>query len=99
MTHIGSGGVQITTVELKKCFKRDFKKLDPQLKKLTEDKIEDLYKYPHPPGLRFEKLSGIRNPDVYTFHVTGNYKVSLEIYGSTASLRRVGNHDLIDRSP
>lgn len=52
-----------------------------------------------PPGLAFEKLKGYRNPDVYTIHVTGNYKISMSIYGQLAHLRRVADHGDIDRSP
>jgi plasmid maintenance system killer protein len=52
-----------------------------------------------PPGLRFEKLSGYSNPDIYTIHVNGNYKVSLEVTGGNALLRRVAPHDEIDRAP
>ncbi|MFH0341448.1 MAG: hypothetical protein ACHBNF_04815 [Chromatiales bacterium] len=34
---------------------------------------------PIPSGLRFEKLQGYSNPEIFTFHVDGNYKVSLEV--------------------
>jgi plasmid maintenance system killer protein len=37
---------------------------------------------PRPPGLRFEKLQGYRRPDIYTIHVTGNFKISMEIEGN-----------------
>ncbi len=52
-----------------------------------------------PPGLAFEKLHGYSNPDIYTIHVTGNYKISFEISKAIAFLRRVGTHDEIDRLP
>lgn len=41
---------------------------------------------PRPPGLAFEKLAGHSRPDIYTIYVTGNYKISFEIEGSTAFL-------------
>lgn len=52
-----------------------------------------------PRGLRFEKLKGYSDPDVYSIHVSGNYKLSMEISGSRAILRRVATHDEIDRQP
>lgn len=80
-------------------FEREYAKLTPQMKALTKDKLAQLLSQPMPPGLRFEKLKGHRNPSIYTIHVTGNYKVSLEIRGDKAFLRRVATHDEIDRSP
>jgi hypothetical protein len=58
-----------------------------------------LVKSPIPPGLGFEKLKGYSNPDIYTIHITGNYKASIEIGGGAAFLRRVASHDEIDRAP
>ena len=99
MTKVGTGGVQLKTLTPKTRFKRDYKKLDPQLRKRVDDKLKDLLEDPMPPGLRFEKLSGYSNPDIYTVHVTGNYKISLEIKGDNATLRRVRTHNEIDRLP
>lgn len=64
-----------------------------------DEKIRDLMAEIMPPGLRFEKLGGYHNPDIYTIHITGNYKVSMTIDGEIATLRRVGCHDEIDRLP
>lgn len=99
MPVIGAGGVVITEIALKPSFRRNYRKLTPDLQALVDQKLRDLMADPRPPGLRFEKLQGWRNPDVYTIHVTGNYKISMEIHGGQATLRRVGNHDKIDRSP
>lgn len=99
MTHIGCGGVQIHRIRAKARFKRDFRKLDPPLQDLVEKKLKDLMKNPRPSGLGFEKLQGYRKPNINTIHITGNYKLSMEIDGDLAIIRRVGNHDLIDRTP
>jgi len=99
MTHTGAGGLIITEVQYANKFKRDRKRLENSLRKRLDEKIKDLYRNPMPAGLRFEKLQGYRNPDIYTIHITGNYKASLEINGSTAKLRRVRNHNEIDRQP
>ena len=99
MTVVGRGGVVIKSVDYRARFQKDYSCLARELQELVEAKIKDLLKDPRPPGLRFEKLKGIRNPSVYTIHVTGNYKISFEIIGDCAILRRVANHDTIDRTP
>jgi len=99
MTIVGVGDVVIRNLSTLTCFDRDFRKLDPQLQKTVKEKLEDLLRDPRPSGLKFEKEKGYSNPDIYTIHVTGNYKISMEIVGDKATLRRVGNHDEIDRAP
>lgn len=99
MTVVGSGGVDITQLVFTKGFERQYKKLPPEIKKLIPDKLNDLKNTPRPAGLRFEKLKGYSNPNIYTIHITGNYKLSFEIDGNTAFLRCVGNHNEIDRNP
>lgn len=99
MTVTGAGGVVIRRLQTTERFVRDYRKLDAALSGRVDDKLRDLLKDPRPPGLRFEKLKGYRRPDIYTLHVTGNFKISLEIEGDLAVLRRVGCHDVIDRAP
>jgi mRNA-degrading endonuclease RelE of RelBE toxin-antitoxin system len=78
---------------------KKIQKLPHEIKELVPEKLQDLLKNSFPAGLRFEKLKGYRRPDIYTIHITGNYKISLEIEGTTAKLRCVGNHNAIDRTP
>lgn len=99
MTQIGSGGVVIKTITPSTSFQRQFKKLPQDIQKILPDIFRDLLKNPRPSGLRFEKLKGYKKPDIYTVHITGNYKLSFEINGSDAKLRCVGNHNDIDRRP
>lgn len=99
MTVVGAGGAVLTGMEATARFARDFRKLSPELQKRTEAKLADLIKNPRPPGLRFEKLKGYSKPAIYSLHVTGNYKISFLVEGSTAILRRVAEHDEIDRAP
>jgi len=99
MTAIGAGGVSIASVKFSTKFQKQFKKIPPEIKKLVPEKLKDLLKKPFPSGLKFEKLKGCNKPDVYTVHVTGNYKISMQIEGDTAILRRIGNHNNIDRTP
>ena len=99
MPVVGAGGVALTRWKKSKRFHKDYEKLTIELKDKVDGKLQDLCTNPRPPGLAFEKLQGYSNPDYYTIHVTGNYKISLEINGSEAFLRRVANHDEIDRAP
>jgi mRNA-degrading endonuclease RelE of RelBE toxin-antitoxin system len=99
LTEVGTGGVLVTRWEKKRRFHKDYEKLTVELRDLVDAKLQDLGKNPRPPGLRFEKLKGYDKPPLYTVHVTGNYKMSMEISGSIATLRRVGTHDDIDRAP
>lgn len=99
MTIIGAGGAALTSLSPTRSFERDFRKLSPDLQELVEAKLKALRQYPRPAGLGFEKLKGYRKPNIYTIHVTGNYKISLELRGSSGVLRRVGTHNEIDRAP
>lgn len=99
MTLVGAGGVRILRFQFLPRFKREFRKLSVELQDDVRRKLDDLLADPRPPGLAFEKLKGYRKPDIYTIHVTGNYKISLEISGCVALLRRVANHNDIDRRP
>lgn len=65
----------------------------------VDECLQMLGRTPISPGLRFEKLKGHSNPDIYTIHVTGNYKISFEIESDTAILRHVASHDEIDSRP
>ncbi|HEY9210365.1 MAG TPA: hypothetical protein VIO56_03050 [Methylotenera sp.] len=99
MTDVGAGGVQIVRWKKSTRFHKDYTKLDNGIKDLADQKLQDLVKDPRPPGLSFEKLKGHSNPDLYTIHLNGNFKLSMEIDGGHAFLRRVANHDEIDRQP
>ncbi len=99
MTITGTGGVVITHWRKSKRFHKDYDKLGIDMRDLVDAKLQDLSRPVRPPGLAFEKLKSYTAPEIYTVHVTGNYKISMEINGGNAFLRRVGNHDEIDRAP
>ena len=99
MTITGAGGTVIMQLSLSPRFEKQYKKLPPEIKAAVPEKLNDLLKQPFPAGLKFEKLKGYRRPDIYTIHINGNYKISIEIEGAVAKLRCVGNHNDIDRSP
>lgn len=99
MTEVGAGGVTVTGWRSSKRYAKEYRKLTPAMQERVDVKLQDLQVNPRPPGLGFEKLSGYTDPAIYTIHVTGNYKLSFELAGSTAFLRRVATHDEIDRAP
>lgn len=98
------GGVRLGLkgTETTSTFDNDFKRLPEDIKELVIDCLKTLRKNePLPAKLRFNKLSGYKNPNVYAVHVTRNhaYKLTFEIIDGVARLRRVGTHKEIDRSP
>ena len=99
MTITGAGGVVIKTISFSSRYKKQYKKLPPNIKTGIKDALEDFLKTPMPAGLKFEKLKGYKKPNIYTVHITGNFKMSFEMVGSEVKLRCVGNHNEIDRMP
>lgn len=99
MTVVGAGGVKINIWRKSKRFHKDYDRLTIDMRDLVDQKLQDLVKEPMPAGLKFEKLKGYSNPDYYTIHINGNYKASMEINGNEAFLRRVSDHNDIDRTP
>lgn len=82
-------------------FARSLKSLPEDLQEEALQALKQLLGAPLPKRLRFEKLSGYKNPSIYTIHITRNHshKVSFEIVGTTAILRKAGTHKEIDRAP
>lgn len=77
------------------------KSLPPDILQAAKEAIRDLLKDPIPAARRLHLLRGYRNPKVYTLDVLSNhsYKISLEIRGDEAILRRVATHKNIDLAP
>lgn len=82
-------------------FVRSFSALPDDVAALAIDVIADLLKTPPPARLRLHKLGGYKNPKVFTIDITSNlsHKISLEIDGDIAILRKAGTHKEIDRAP
>lgn len=99
MTVTGAGGVRISGWRKSKRFHKEYDKLSIELRDLVDQKLQGLVKSPTLAGLAFEKLKGYAKPDIYSIHVTGNYKITFEINGDQAFLRRVADHNDIDRAP
>lgn len=83
------------------AFKRSVQRLSPDIRAQLQQALKDLKKDPQPGRLKLEKLQGYKNPFIYTIHFTGNnsHKLSFELKGDVAVMRRVGTHRKIDRCP
>jgi mRNA-degrading endonuclease RelE of RelBE toxin-antitoxin system len=81
-------------------FRNSYKKLPREIQDLVDNAIIDLIRSPIPVRYRFEKLAGYKNPGIYTIHITSNHshKLSFELDGTTAILRKVATHKEIDKS-
>jgi mRNA-degrading endonuclease RelE of RelBE toxin-antitoxin system len=91
----------IESVQFTARFQKEYKALTNDLRAEVDEALRDLLKNPIPLNRRFHSLSGYRNPKLYTIDVTVNraYKISLELDGTLATLRRVATHKQIDRKP
>lgn len=98
---MSSNGIKIENKIFTDRFKRDYKKLSPDLKIHVDNALKGLERNPIPSSLRFEKLKGYKNPNIYSIHVTSNHshKITFEILSSTAIFRRIGTHKEIDTEP
>lgn len=91
----------IESVQFTARFQKEYKALANDLRTEVDLALRDLLKNPIPPGRRFHALGGYKNPKLYTIDVTVNraYKISLELDGTLATLRRIATHKQIDRKP
>ncbi|MYM65386.1 hypothetical protein GTP45_00880 [Pseudoduganella sp. FT55W] len=96
-----TSGPHITTLKRLPRFERDYKSLSSKLQQAVAAAVADLMKHPIPNSRRLHSLRGHRNPKIFTIDVMSNhaYKISFEIDGETAILRRVATHKHIDDAP
>lgn len=92
--------MRISKLAYTRKFERDLKALSPELLSAAKEAVRDLLEDPVPSVRRLHSLAG-HKPKVYTIDVLSNhaYKISFEIDGETAILRRVASHVEIDRLP
>lgn len=95
------GRPPITAIARKAKFERDLKALAPDIQEAAKEAIRDLFLDPIPASRRLHPLTGFKNPKIYTIDVMSNhsYKISLEIHGQSAVLRRIATHKIIDATP
>ncbi len=83
------------------AFAASVKRLPEDIRGYLVEAVKDLKNDPQPKRLRLEKLKGNNKPPIYTIHITPNHshKLSFELSGDVAVLRRVDTHKVIDRKP
>lgn len=83
-------------------FVRDYKRLPVDLQRQVDACLRDLGRQPVPAMRRLHVISVAgQRPQIFSVDVLSNksYKISFEVDGGVAILRRVGTHQEIDRSP
>ncbi len=100
MHHDRKGGPVIENFQYTNRFEHDLKKLSPEIREDVKKALQDLKINPRSSRLRLNKLADY-HPPIYAIHVTSNHshKITMNINGTTAVLRRVGTHKEIDRNP
>jgi len=98
---MAQGTSRFTELIITETFEKDYKRLAEEIRSEVDDRLRLLLSNPGAKKLRFEKLTGYKNPNINTIHATRNHshKISFEIEGSKIRLRRVRTHKKIDRSP
>ncbi len=72
-----------------------YRKLPDLIKERTKKSLELLESNPAHPSLGHKKMTGQK--DIYEVRVTKNYRMTYRKIGNTATLRKIGTHDLLDR--
>lgn len=94
--------LSITAVDVgRTSFQNSYRALPGDIKEAFKVAYRLLMTDPQPKKLRLEKLSGYKRPGIYMIHITQNHshKLSFELVGTVAELRRIGTHKEIDRTP
>lgn len=94
-------GIEIDNFDYRLTFQRDLKKSPTEVRRVIEQVLDDLLKYPQPKKLRFHSLNGFFDPKIFKIDVFPNksWQITFEMDGRTALLRRLATHREIDRSP
>ena len=96
-----SQGISITKWRTLETFDNDVKGLPPEMFTAIEDALNKLLVNPKSKKLRFKSVTGSKKPKLFAIHVTPNHshKISMELDGTVAVLRRFGTHKEIERDP
>lgn len=78
-----------------KRFKRDYKKLPPQIQKRIDEKLRYLASDITHPSLRIQKVKKYK--EVLEGSITMSYRFLFQITPESYILLRVGKHDILDR--
>ena len=78
-------------------FEKAFKRLDPGVQDAAKKALSDLLRDPIPPGRNLELVRGRK--DVYSIRVNYHFRMSFQVQGDVAVMRRVAPHDELYSSP
>lgn len=93
-------GIEITKWKPLRTFEKDIKGLPADTLTEIKNSLKKLIENPKSGKLRLKTVTGSKKPKIYAIHVTGNHthKITFELDGTTAILRRFGTHREIDRA-
>jgi mRNA-degrading endonuclease RelE of RelBE toxin-antitoxin system len=80
-------------IEATPTFIRLYKKLPPEIKERAKKILELLETNTSYPSLGHKKMAG--QTDIYEIRVSDNYRITYQRIGSTAYLRKIGTHNLL----
>lgn len=78
-------------------FKEDYKELQPDEQALVDKALEFLAANPRYPSLRLKKLEGYR--EIWEARASRNLRFTFTWVSDVITLRVVGHHDEVQRSP
>ena len=76
-------------------FKKGYKKLHPDIQKITDRKLLLFKKNPSHPSLVVKKMKGTK--DIFEVKITDNYRFTFCIQGSVYILRYIGTHNILKK--
>jgi mRNA-degrading endonuclease RelE of RelBE toxin-antitoxin system len=76
-------------------FKRDYKKLPPQIQKRTDEKLKLLVQNISHPSLRIKKVQKYKG--VFEGSITKDYRFLFQITTEGYILLRIGTHDILEK--
>ena len=76
-----------------KTFKKDYKKLPPEIKEKVDKQLEFLLNNPDHPSLNLHLIRGTKG--IWEGYVDYRYRFTFEMEGDYYVLRKVGSHDII----
>ena len=89
--------IRIGKLRYKQSFKKDFNQLPSDVRKRADRCLEDLLSNPISRSRQVKKRKGAQKnkPDIWQARVTRDVRLTFEMDGETALLRRIGTHSRI----
>ncbi len=76
-------------------FKKGYKKLHPDIQKITDRKLLLFEKNPSHPSLAVKKMKGTK--DIFEAKITDNYRFTFCIQEGVYILRYIGTHNILKK--